>query len=298
MNRIFFILSLLLTIASLKAQDKVIECSGKKPNWARDLTELNYLVMQGDASSLTEAQQKSLLLVKQEIVRSIAEQVISSSTRLLQEKQREVSESYTQNISAKANKVPYVQGISLAQIESFYWEKIQDKSTQNIFFRYYIKYPFGVEQLTKLVAEFRAEDKKITQRINTLEFELEQVETLEQIDAAIDEIGDLIRYVEDFRKVRANSLLGRYRTLFESVDITELENKLGEVTYQLMIGDRAVSTIRKPIIKNGCATILQTTLRTITYSYDGCYSDIENFIELHYRLGNRLLRHKFLIPLK
>ncbi len=302
MKKILLTLNLcLLAATALVAQDKIKETSGKKPAWAKDLLASGYVITQGDGATLNAAQQEALLMAKQEIVRSVAEQIITTSTRSLQEQNMQITEAYTQNITSKASKVPYLQGISVSQIEESYWEKIQDKKSKAIFYRYYIKYPFNKAQLSKLVAEFKEEDNKITQRINELEAALTKVESVEQIDASIEELGGLLAGLEDNRKEKSALLQSRYRALYESILIAEVENVLGSITYKLMLGNRTIQSTRKPQVKSECAAIAQVNIGatcTITYRYDGCYDDVENYVNVLYRFGSKNVSHKFLIPLK
>ncbi|MDR3366773.1 MAG: hypothetical protein LBO71_07395 [Prevotellaceae bacterium] len=300
MKKKLFTFSLLLGAVTLFAQQKTLEASGKKPDWAKQLVETGYIITQGDALSLGDAQQEALLLVKQEIVRSVAEQVISASTHSLQEQGMNVTESYTQSITAKANKVPFLQGISISKVEDSYWEKLRDKSSKKELYRYYIKYPFGAAQLGKLVAEFREEDQKITQRLSELESLLAQVESVEQMEAAVDELGNQIATLEDNRKDRAATLQSRYRALYESILVVEVGHTPGQISYKLALGERPLKTSRKPQVKSDCATITQTTIGdicSISYRYDGCYADVENFVNVQYRFGHKNVQHKFLIPL-
>jgi hypothetical protein len=302
MKKILFTFSLLqLGVVALFAQQKLLESSGKKPSWAKQLVETGYIITQGDAASLSDAQQKALLLVKQEIVRSVAEQIVSTGTRVVQEQDRQLTESYTQSITSKASKVPFLQGVSVSKVEDSYWEKLRDKSSKADFYRYYIKYPFSAAQLGKLVAEFKEEDQKITQRIGELEALLTQVESVEQIDAAVDELGSLASNLEDSRKEKVTLLQSRYRALYESIALLEVEHTLGRLTCKLMLGERPVKTSRKPQVKSACAAIAQTLagdVCSIAYRYDGCYADVENFVEVSYRFGHKNVSHKFLIPLR
>ncbi|MDR0414530.1 MAG: hypothetical protein LBH84_03850 [Prevotellaceae bacterium] len=292
---------LLLGAATLFAQQKIVETSGKKPKWANQLVETGYIIAQGEAASSGEAQQKALLLVKQEIVRGVAEQVTSAGTRVIQEQGWQVTESYVQSITYKANKVPFLQGISVNSIEDSYWEKLRDKSSKKEFYRYYIKYPFSAAQLGKLVAEFKEEDRKITQRIGELEALLQQVESVEQIDAAVDELGSLTASLEDSRKEKVTLLQSRYRALYESILPVEVEHTLGKITYRLMLGERPLKVSRRPQVKSICATVTKIDIGdtcSIAYHYDGCYADVENFVEVQYRFGHKNVSHKFLIPLR
>jgi hypothetical protein len=301
MKKILFAVSLLLLAATaLFAQQKILQTSGKKPDWAKQLVATGYIIAQGDDASLGEAQQKALLLVKQEIVRGVAEQVVSTGTYVVQEQGGQVSESYAQSITSKASKAPFLQGISVNNVEEAYWEKLRDKSSKKEFYRYYIKYPFSAAQLGRLVAEVKEEDRKITQRISALEDLLAQVESVEQVDAAVDELGSLTSSLEDSRKERAALLQSRYRALYESILLVEVEHTLGQISYKLTLGDRPLKASRTPQVKSECAAIAQVSVGdtcSIAYRYDGCYADVENFVEVRYRFGHKNVSKKFLIPL-
>ncbi|MDR3187678.1 MAG: hypothetical protein LBT94_00630 [Prevotellaceae bacterium] len=298
---IIHVFILLLGAVAVFAQQKTLETSGKKPSWAKQLVETGYIITQGDAASLGEAQQEALLLVKQEIVRSVAEQVISESTRSLQEQGQQVTEFYAQSITTKANRAPFLQGISVSKVESSYWERVRFKPSGQELYRYYVKYPFSAAQLGKLVAEFREEDQKLTRRIGELEALLTQVESVEQIDAAADELGSLTSMLEDSRREKAANLQSRYRALYEGVRIEEVGHTLGQISYRLMLGERPVKTLRRPQVKSTCATVTQTGAGdtcSVAYRYDGCYADMENFVNVQYRFGAKRVTHEFLIPLK
>ncbi|MGL4364302.1 MAG: hypothetical protein ACRCSB_03775 [Bacteroidales bacterium] len=303
MNRaVYSVVVLFLLTTTLIAQEKVLERSTKKmPEWAKNLTEAQFLIMQGEHYSLSGAKQQAIQQIKQEMVRSIAEQIISTSIRTVQEQEKQTQETYSKTITTKAAKVPYLRGISEAQLSDFYWEKVQNKKNKGIVYRYYAKYPFNATQLRKLVAEFREEEEKLANRINTLQASIKDVNSIEQIDAAIQELSKLMPNLDETQKTKAHFIQSRYRSLYESVVITEVAHSLGKLSYQLNIGKRIVYTTRKPTIKKGCTSILQTKLDTInkiSYRYDGCYNDKENFIRIIYRLGDNNLEEKFLVPLK
>jgi len=295
--------SAFLLLATLACAQKVVESSDKKkPKWANSLLERDYIIKAADGSDLQEAQQKSITLVKEEVVRSIAENVTSASTLNTDEDVKgNVSSTFRQSIMTKANRVPYVQGIALNTAEASYWEKIKDSKTKQNFYRFYIKVPFSRAQLGKLVAEFKEEDMKITRRIDALEAALASIESVEQIDAAVDELGGLAATLEDSRQERSRQLQSRYRALYESIVIADEGSSLGKVAYRLELGGKTIQSSRKPQVKSACAAIAQTNIGvscSVAYRYDGCYNDIENFVEVLYRFGSKNVAQKFLIPLK
>ena len=52
----------------------------------------------------------------------------------------EFVDTYSSSTDVKAATVPFVQGISLSKVEEFYWEKLQDKKTKQVYYDYSIKY--------------------------------------------------------------------------------------------------------------------------------------------------------------
>ncbi|GHT11610.1 hypothetical protein AGMMS4956_04920 [Bacteroidia bacterium] len=299
MKIIYAFLSLLLVVNVAIAQPKVVKKSGKQPAWAKTLAATDYLVAVGDGSTLSEAQQKALLFIKQEIVQSVAEQVMSVSTHTLQENDNNIHQSFAQTITAKAAKVPFVQGISNNQIEAVYWEKMKDKSAKKEWYRYYAKYPFSQVQLSKLVNDFCIEDNKITQRLAQLEDGLSTVSQTEQIAAALGELNILAQTLEDNRRQRAVMLQSRYNALYEQMRITLITHTLGQLECQLNIGNRVLQSAQTPSVKSVCATVSNIHIGNaciVEYNSDGCYRDIENFIELSYTFWGKKVTQKFLIP--
>jgi hypothetical protein len=96
-------------------------------------------------------------------------------------------------------------------------------------------------------------------------------------------------------------LQSRYRAQYESIVMVDENGELGKLAYRLELGGRKIGSSRKPQVKSACAAIAQVNLGatcTISYRYDGCYADIENFVDVSYRFGSKTVSHKFLIPLK
>lgn len=265
------------------------------------MVEKGYVIAVGKGVDMQEAQQQSVTLVKQSIVRSVAENVVSKSTLLKTEQNNEINSAFSQSIISKANKVPYVQGISVNKADEFYWEKIKDKKAGTFYFNYYIKYPFSDGELGKLVAEYKREDQKLTDRLNTLEAEVDMVSSVEQIKNAIDELQSLKEELEDRRGDKAALLIIRYRNLYSEISIHDNGSALGSINYSLMLSGRKIATAARPNIKSNCATIVNQSLgkedNIITYTYEGCYEDQENTLSVQYRLGNVTLMKQFYISL-
>ncbi len=116
------------------AQPKVVDKSGKKPSWVNGL-EKEYIIVVGSGSTIDEAQKSALMLIKENIVLSVADNVKAKSEVKKEESSYNNSvstflEKYTSQVTSESGKVPYLQGISLANANQYYWEKQYDKSTK------------------------------------------------------------------------------------------------------------------------------------------------------------------------
>jgi hypothetical protein len=298
------LLSLLACVCApsgFAADDKIIERSSKKqPSWVKNMTEEDFIIISAEAATIAEAQQQTLLQVKASIVRSIAEQITSTTTYTAQEADNKTSETYKQSIIARADKAPSVQGIAANQIKEFYWERVRRTAPfKEEFYRYYVKYPFSKAQMGMLIADFRAEEAKTQQRLTQFEAALSQpFETIEQITTAAEEISAIAQNADNPQ--RANMLYGRYNAILGSVYILLKINTLGHIEYQLMLGETPVGCTQKPTVKSACATVTQVNVGkvcSVDYTSDGCYQDVENFVEVSYKFAGKVVKQAVLIPL-
>jgi len=301
MKNIICLALLILMGLGACAQPKVVEKSGRKPDWVNGL-EKEFIIVVGSGTSIDEAQKSALMLIKENIVLSVADNVKAKSEIKKEESSYNNSvstflEKYTSQVTSQSGKVPYLQGISLANANEYYWEKQYDKGTKQTVFYYHIKYPFSEFEMKKLVSDFRMRDREMTENLNRLEAEAETVTSIEQMEKNLEELKALQEAFIDARKDKVNMVMARYRSLFQSVELTEVQNNLGSLKYTLRLGDRNISTVKKPVVKSDCARISGTTNNIsdweITYDYENCYEDPENNILVTYRFGNSTISKKF-----
>ena len=301
MKKITCVALLILSGLVAFAQPKVVDKSGKKPDWVNGL-EKEFIIVVGSGSTIDEAQKSALMLIKENIVLSVADNVKAKSEIKKEENSYNNSvstflEKYTSQVTSESGKVPYLQGISLANANEYYWEKQYDKSTKETKFYYHIKYPFSEFEMKKLVSDFRMRDREMTENLDRLEAEVETVTSIEQMEKNIEELKALQDAFIDARKDKVNMVMARYRSLFQSVELVEVENNLGSIKYTLRLGDRTISTVKKPVVKSECARITGTKNNVsdweITYDYENCYEDPENNILVTYRFGNSNVSKKF-----
>jgi hypothetical protein len=301
MKKYLLLVVALFASASISlAQDKIIEKSGKQPSWVNNL-EKDFIITVGSGASSNDAQQNALMMVKERIVSSVAENV-KAKTEIKKEEanyNNNISiflEKFASQTTTESGKVPFLQGISLSKVSEFYWEKLQRKD-KSVYFNYHIKYPFPDDELQKLVSDYKTRDIELTKQLDDLIAQAETVESVEQIEKNIGELKVLIDYFMDGRKNKAELGITRYQSLLASIELVEVESNLGELKYTLRLGTRTISTVKKPITKSECARITSTINNQdswlVKYDYANCYEDPENNILVKYRFGNNDVQKKF-----
>ena len=295
-----FVVLFLFTNSLGVAQDKVKETSGKQPKWVNCLVK-DYIITSGKGVTSQEAQQKALAMVKENIVSAVAENVKSSSTISKEEtnfnnKVFNFLEKFASQVATQSAKVPFLQGISLSQVEEYYWEKLEtgDRKT---YFNYYIKYPFPDGELSRLVFEYKLRDEDLTKQLNDLLSQLDQIESVEKIEKNIGELQLLADYFMDGRRDQAGLGITRCNSMLNSIELVEQEGNPGELKYTLRLGTKTISTVKKPITKSECARIMSTinnqAFWMVKYDFSNCYEDPENNILVKYRFGNNDVSKKF-----
>ena len=301
MKRLLLISLLLPFVFASMAQTKVVDSSSKRqPKWVNGL-EKDYIITVGSGPTVQEAQQNALNMVKEQIVSAVAENVQTTSEMRMEENTVNKVSSYLENFATTttttSGPVPFLQGISLSKVEEFYWEKMEDKKTRSVRFNYHLKYPFPKIEVWKLVEEFKKRDNEMTQQLNDLIAAADNIENIDDIQKNIDELKVLADYFMDGRKSTANLGITRYRGLYNSLELVEIESGLGELKYALRLGNKYVHTSRKPNTNSDCARITSTVNNKdhtiIKYDYYNCYEDPENHILVTYRFGNNNVQKKF-----
>ena len=275
-------------------QPKVLEKSGRKPDWINGI-EKDFIIVSGSGATINDAQNSALMIIKERIVSSVADNVKATSVMQTEETNTNKSvhsffEKYSSQVKSESGKVPYLQGISLSNASEYYWEKLSDKKANKTFFEYHIKYPFPEFELKKLVSDFKFRDKELTDNLNRIEEEAETVTSIEKIESNLDELKALQDAFIDARLDKVNTVSARYRGLYKSVELTEIENTTGLLKFALRLNDRIISTVKKPTVSSGCARINGTknnvTDWEIRYDYANCYEDPENNVAVSFRFGN------------
>ncbi len=301
MKRTVLIFSMLLFTLFSFGQIKVIESSAKRaPKWVNGL-EKDFIIVTGSSSSIQDAQQNALNMVKERIVSSVAEHVKTSSEMKVEESTLNNISIYLENFASTtttaSGPVPFLQGISLSKVEEYYWEKVENRATRAVTYNYHIKYPFPYIEMWKLVDEFKQRDKELTNQLDELLAGVDKVKNTEDIDRSIGELRVLADYFVDARKDKANLGITQYRALFDRIEIVEMDSELGLIKFALRIGDQFIQSTRKPQVRSECARITDirsdNNFTTIRYDFENCSKDPENHIMVSYRFGNKNVQKPF-----
>lgn len=291
MKRILWLLGILLPVFCC-AQQSVLEKSGKKPAWVTNL-ESGFLTGTGKGATVQDAQAQALLQVKAQIVSSVADRVVSTST--LETRELTVDDVSTQLqsfsglIQSQSGKQDFLTGVSAVRIAGQYWEKIQDKSTKSVWYQCYIKYPFSTFELNGLVDEFKKKDQELTDELTKALTMLETFQSVENIKDARSMLTMLEQVFVDERKVKARAGVEKSDALLSSVVIRDEGSTTGYLRYALYIANRRISAAVRPVVSAPCAIIEDrktgTEICEIRYRYDECYGDTDAKIKLVYNFG-------------
>ena len=289
------------------AQFKVVEKSTKKtPAWYQQMV-ADYLIVSAHEPTLEEAQAACLQEVKKQIIQAVAQNITFSESSTMNQKLEgdeitEFVDIYSSNTDVKAATVPFVQGISLSKVEDYYWEKLQDKKTKEVYYNYSMKYPFTQLELKKLVRDFEKRDKQYEAQLTELEQNLENIQALEDIQASITKIAPLKEYFFDqMRSQRVKTLEKSYRELYGMISIQGSNARMGEYVCQLILKGNPIAISSMPKLKSNCASQLSARSADggkeihIFYNADDCLETEENAVEATFRIGGKAVSHKFYI---
>ncbi|GAB1414795.1 hypothetical protein MASR2M117_02010 [Paludibacter sp.] len=287
-----YLLFLLLLSVSLFSQVKVLESSEKKkPKWTTEI-ERDFILGIGKAADMKVAQENAMQQIKAQIVSSVADNVVSSSelktTEITVDKISKQFQSFSGTISTRSAQQDFLQGISIVNVKESYWEKLQDKNTKEIYYQYFLKYPFNSWDLEKLVAAFKLRDKELTDELNATLDRLNTFKSIEELRECKSILIGLEQYFVDQRKVKAQVGVEKSLQLLNSVILRNEGSTLGTLKYALYIDNRIITFSARPTIMTPCAVVedkrFGTEICQLKYRYDECYGDVDNKIFISYNI--------------
>lgn len=301
------LLFIICSAVSVQAQDKIVERSSKKrPTWIGTAGK-DFFTVSASGATLDFVQNKCMADVKQNIINSIAVNIVSneksSEQQISNNKTISMIESYSSFIKTQGAQLPYLTGISISNATGVYWEKCYIKSEKRYYYVYYVNYPFPEAERKVLIDEFKTFDNLHNDKFLELQDNFDKFVQLEYIERAISDLNPLIDYFFDDTRINAAKALQiKYRKEYENVNVVPVTSVLGEFNYYLVLNGRIVTTAKLPTMRTNCAsnmTVKQDGNNyRIEYEYGDCRDDEDNWIEFTYQLGGRPLRYKFPFDIK
>lgn len=288
----------------MAAQTKVIDKSAKKaPDWVNGAVD-GYLVVTVEASTLADAQQKSIQLVTERIIQSVATSVsVSQSNEMSSvsiDGSVEEKEAFRQVSKMKSANLPFLKGISPAKIEDIYWIKVQDKATKREHYEYSVKYPYTKAEQRQLEQEFEKLDAEKMAELESLKKNINSLGSIEEIKSSILQLNTLKEYFfDDVRQSQVDGLIAQYKDLYSAIAISGSLVEEGKLECQMLLNGRPVRVATVPKVTSNCASQIKTRQAgdkfTITYDAVDCLPEEENFINVEFRINGKRIDSKFLI---
>ena len=188
-----------------------------------------------------------------------------------------ITENYKVVTKSRAADIPFIKGISVNQVEEYYWEKVSEKGTTNYY--YHMKYPFSDFQLKKLIMEYERTDRELTKKLNELIVSIDNAESVEQLNQISAEIKALSKsFIEvDSRYNQCNVATSRIAQMLKDLAIEATGTSLGEIRFSLYCNGRIIKSSATPKVKSNCAKINDIKSDgdewVVSYSYNECYDD-------------------------
>ncbi|MGB5989816.1 MAG: hypothetical protein WBG43_08770 [Marinifilaceae bacterium] len=299
MRKLNSLIILFLCISfSVSAQYRVVKKSGSTPKWINGL-ELDYIIVSGSGETINLAQNDAINRVKENIIKSIADNVRSESKLTKEEKNNdEIFENFTNTISSVSGKIDFLNGLSVNKIDEFYWERIKNKKTKKYHFNYHIKYPFSSMELQALIDEYKFKDSQLTDELSKFTNNISNIKTIEEIKSNVEALRILKKSFIDKRQDIAELTIQKYINLVKNAEIKEIANEMGIFRFSILINGNKVSTSVTPKISSNCANITSNTknnnIWTIKYDAKDCFEDETNFININFRFPFTTLKKKVL----
>lgn len=289
------------------SQYKVVERSDKKrPEWVGQ-TIPGYLTFSAESDNLELAKQKCMDNIKNEIINAIAVNISSESSMMTEQtKQNDTystNEYFRNEFKSRAVQLPFVSGITIANAEDSYWEKLYDKKQKKYHYVFFLKYPFSRMERNRLIAEFQAYDEEKYNQLLSIKKEAEQLNNLDDVRSLTLALNPLINYFfDETRKQEAQSLQEDLRQIHKKVQVNTLSNELGTYHYALLLNGHKATQAKMPNARSEFAQNISVvpnidTTFTVTYEYEGCLPEDENAIDLLFNFGGTTQRHRFYFDL-
>lgn len=295
------LIAVLAASVSLSAKDKVVEKSGKTPDWIMSAGKDQFSVF-AQSDDMNMARDKCLEDIKQYIVNSISSNIVSVERSTVDSRNNdgleEIYTTYSSDLKTAAAKLPFLTGISLSNAEEIYWEKCRRSSDKSYYYVYYVLYPFSTYERDMLIRKFLDYDRQKYDALISVRDSYSRISDVSQIDAGIRELVPLTEYFfDDVRRKEAESLMAAYRQAYSKISLVPGKHELGRFTYSLMLDGRDITCSAMPDLRSDTAVSLAVRPADggyeLTYDYSLCYPSDDNFVLISYRFPGADLRYRY-----
>lgn len=304
MRRLLVIaLSLVLPLCACaqKKGFKLVEKSGPKPEWVGQGSVKDYIIVQSDKPTLEEAKSDAMQKVRTEIAASVATNVMrtvnSYTQKVVEGNESQTNATMSIESTSKIARMPAIQGVSITKADT-YQELFRNKKTGEVYYNLYVKYPFSQFDLVELVTAYELHEKEIDDKIKGFEDGLDNIESVEQIDANILALNALEGEIgaEDARTTTIEGIVKRYNKIYDNIIVDVVNKSKNKVTVRLVYNGNTIATSQKPRTSSNCAT--QFTVKSegdntvINFDSEYCYDQDDNYVEVRFKVGPKFAKEK------
>ncbi len=280
---------------------KLVEKSGPKPEWVGQGSVKDYIIVQSDKPTLEEAKSDAMQKVRTEIAASVATNVMrtvnSYTQKVVEGNESQTNATMSIESTSKIARMPAIQGVSITKADT-YQELFRNKKTGEVYYNLYVKYPFSQFDLVELVTAYELHEKEIDDKIKGFEDGLDNIESVEQIDANILALNALEGEIgaEDARTITIEGIVKRYNKIYDNIIVDVVNKSKNKVTVRLVYNGNTIATSQKPRTSSNCAT--QFTVKSegdntvINFDSEYCYDQDDNYVEVRFKVGPKFAKEK------
>ena len=289
-----------LVASGLAAKDRVVEKSGKTPDWLMTSDENGFSVF-AKSDDINVARDRCLDDIRQYIVNTIASNITSVETNTMDLQNRDGLETlyttYNSELKTAAAKLPFLTGITLSNALEVYWEKCKSREDGSFYYNYHVLYPFTVAQRNRMIKEFKEYDAEKYGLLMHLKEGYSALSDVSEIDAGIRELEPLVEYFfDDVRKSETESVMRLYRSAYSKISLVPESKEPGRFVYRLVLDGRTVTCSRPPALRSETAVSLELrpygSSYELTYDYSLCLPTDDNYVLISYSFPGKTLRYR------
>lgn len=272
--------------------------AARAPKWVNTL-QPDYLIVSGEGATIDEAQENAMLKVKQRIMESIAQQVQASSQFKVRETELNgkylTASEYLSTITTETVDYPFLSGVTEAQVEDTYYEKIRNGKQTH--YRYHIKYPYNSLDMMRQVDEFVEYNSSINRRLKA--FREDDFSSCNSVEEMVNRLSELKGFQSslasrDRRREECDQIRLNYINLLHNIRVVAENISREGMDVYLYLGEHAIGSQAAPTLRSECLTSVQALREgqywRVKYSYAGCYTDEPNKVDITHSVYGRKLR--------